>query len=251
MEVLHRLRFPLRPRPRRIDAAADRARAAARLLGDNHPRGDHATSESINCHADSQAAAQTDCPIIHGGMLGGRPWCAARSCAATSAGAARVPTANLDPEREVLPAPGVYAGTLRSVDAAIRPPRRGFAGVTERRAPADLRRGDKVLAEAHARDWRGDLYGRRVELSFPIWLARSGSFRASTRCARRSPPMRTRRATGSPSVTAPTGARRRRAARSRVWLGVAVAVARGMDRAARRRPARPWSSSSAARAGAC
>jgi len=36
--------------------------------------------------------------------------------------------------------------------------------------------GDKVLAEAHALDWNGDLYGRRVELSFPIWLRAERKF---------------------------------------------------------------------------
>jgi riboflavin kinase/FMN adenylyltransferase len=37
-------------------------------------------------------------------------------------------------------------------------------------------RGDAVLAEAHALSFSGDLYGRRVELSFPIWLRAERKF---------------------------------------------------------------------------
>ena len=32
-----------------------------------------------------------------------------------------------------------------------------------------------MLAEAHALDWSGDLYGRRVELAFLIWLPSGNS----------------------------------------------------------------------------
>ena len=92
------------------------------------------------------------------------------SCAATRAGAARLP--DREPrarERGAAGAPGVYAGALRLLDAGDPPPARLPRG-HERRAPAHLRGGDALLAEAHALDWSGDLYGRRVELSFPIWL---------------------------------------------------------------------------------
>ena len=73
------------------------------------------------------------------------------------------PTANLDPENEVLPAQGVYAGRIRILDAG------GTAGlpavVNVGRRPT-FKDAAELLAEAHLIDWSGDLYGRRVELSF-------------------------------------------------------------------------------------
>jgi riboflavin kinase/FMN adenylyltransferase len=73
------------------------------------------------------------------------------------------PTANLDPENEVLPAQGVYAGRLRLL---------GDRGAGELPAVVNVGRrptfeeAAEVLAEAHVIDWAGDLYGRRVELAF-------------------------------------------------------------------------------------
>jgi riboflavin kinase/FMN adenylyltransferase len=80
------------------------------------------------------------------------------------------PTANLDPENELLPAAGVYAGELRPLDAGDPP-----AGA---RLPAVINVGRRptfedavgLVAEAHVIDWSGDLYGRRVELAFAAWL---------------------------------------------------------------------------------
>jgi riboflavin kinase/FMN adenylyltransferase len=77
------------------------------------------------------------------------------------------PTVNLAPENEVLPATGVYAGRLRVLG--------GERGEGEAEWPAVVNVGRRptfkdaaapVLAEAHVIDWSGDLYGRRVELSF-------------------------------------------------------------------------------------
>ena len=80
------------------------------------------------------------------------------------------PTANLHPENEVLPAAGVYAGALRLLDDGD--PSRGAewpvvtnVGV---RPTFDGERG--IVAEAHLIDFEGDLYGRRVELSFRLHL---------------------------------------------------------------------------------
>jgi riboflavin kinase/FMN adenylyltransferase len=76
------------------------------------------------------------------------------------------PTANLEPENEVLPSPGVYAGWLTPLDAGD--PRRG----TRLAAVANVGRrptfhGDgRVVPEAHCLDFKGDLYGCRVDLSF-------------------------------------------------------------------------------------
>jgi len=76
------------------------------------------------------------------------------------------PTANLEAENEVLPEPGVYAGWVRFLDEGDPP--RG----SERAAVTNLGRrptfGDALglVAEAHLLDFSGDLYGRRVDLSF-------------------------------------------------------------------------------------
>jgi riboflavin kinase / FMN adenylyltransferase len=86
------------------------------------------------------------------------------------------PTANLDPESEVLPAPGVYAGTLRLLDAGDPPADTRLPVVTNVGRRPTFERGERVLAEAHVLDWSGDLYGRRVELSFPIWLRAERKF---------------------------------------------------------------------------
>ncbi len=80
------------------------------------------------------------------------------------------PTANIDPENEVLPAAGVYAGELRFIDDGD--PQRGRA------VPAVINVGvrptfgatGQVLAEAHLIEFDADIYGRRVDLSFRFHL---------------------------------------------------------------------------------
>jgi riboflavin kinase/FMN adenylyltransferase len=81
------------------------------------------------------------------------------------------PTANLEPESEVLPAPGVYAGWLRLLDAGSPAAESRLPVVTNVGHRPTFKEGAEVLAEAHVLDWSGDLYGRRVELSFP-WRLR-------------------------------------------------------------------------------
>jgi riboflavin kinase/FMN adenylyltransferase len=74
------------------------------------------------------------------------------------------PTANLEPENELLPRLGVYATVVRRF---------------ERDAPADERlpavtnvgtrptfEPGRVITEAHLLDWSGDLYGTRLALAF-------------------------------------------------------------------------------------
>lgn len=76
------------------------------------------------------------------------------------------PTANLQAENEVLPADGVYAGEVLFLDEGD--PARGtrlpaVSNVGRRPTFGD---GQRVIAEAHLIDFDGDLYGRRIELSF-------------------------------------------------------------------------------------
>jgi len=75
------------------------------------------------------------------------------------------PTANLAPENEVLPAAGVYAGTLRVLDAGD-PDAGSLLRVVTNVGRRPTFQGEALRAEAHAIDWSGDLYGRRVEISF-------------------------------------------------------------------------------------
>jgi riboflavin kinase/FMN adenylyltransferase len=75
-------------------------------------------------------------------------------------------TANLQPENEVLPASGVYAGRLRFLDDGV--PGRGedlpaVMNVGHRPTFGDT---NAAQAEAHLIDFDGDVYGRRVELLF-------------------------------------------------------------------------------------
>jgi riboflavin kinase/FMN adenylyltransferase len=76
------------------------------------------------------------------------------------------PTANLEPENEVLPGAGVYAGRLRLLDDGDPPRGTLLAAVTNVGTRPTFRAGGEALAEAHLLDFTGDLYGRRVELSF-------------------------------------------------------------------------------------
>jgi riboflavin kinase/FMN adenylyltransferase len=70
-----------------------------------------------------------------------------------------VPTANLAPENEILPAPGVYAGRCRLADGEWRP-----AVINLGHRPTFG--GGALALEAHLIDFDGDLYGARVRLSF-------------------------------------------------------------------------------------
>jgi riboflavin kinase/FMN adenylyltransferase len=85
------------------------------------------------------------------------------------------PTANLDPDNEVLPATGVYAGRLRLLDEGDPPASTSLPAVTNvGRRPTFA--GDEIRAEAHAIDWQGDLYSRRVEVSFLLRLRAERKF---------------------------------------------------------------------------
>ncbi len=80
------------------------------------------------------------------------------------------PTANLSPENEVVPAEGVYAGHVALLDAGTPPAGSRFAAVTNVGRRPTFKEDDPALAEAHLLDFRGDLYDRRIELSFEARL---------------------------------------------------------------------------------
>jgi riboflavin kinase / FMN adenylyltransferase len=70
-----------------------------------------------------------------------------------------VPTANLEPENEVLPAPGVYA-------ARCLVPGRRWSGAAVNLGHRPTFGGGPTTLEAHLLDFEGDIYGVRVRLEF-------------------------------------------------------------------------------------
>ncbi|MCA9503826.1 MAG: bifunctional riboflavin kinase/FAD synthetase [Spirochaetaceae bacterium] len=76
------------------------------------------------------------------------------------------PTANLDPETEILPAPGVYYGRLRRLAPEFASEGAGLPVVTNVGYRPTFRDGRSLVAEAHVLDFTGDLYGQPVDLSF-------------------------------------------------------------------------------------
>ncbi len=89
------------------------------------------------------------------------------------------PTANLAPENEILPSPGVYAGEVRILtgpgadrgadadaeDTVRRKEEHYGAVVNVGRRPTFYEDG-RLLAEAHLLDFDGDIYGASIELAF-------------------------------------------------------------------------------------
>jgi len=76
------------------------------------------------------------------------------------------PTLNLAPENEILPARGVYAGRVRFLDPGD-PPQGAVldSGTNVGRRPT-FHEQEALVPEAHLLDFEGDVYGRRVELTF-------------------------------------------------------------------------------------
>jgi riboflavin kinase/FMN adenylyltransferase len=74
------------------------------------------------------------------------------------------PTANLAPENELVPGNGVYATRVRFFSGDRLAPT-SHAAVTNIGTRPTFEPG-RVLVETHLLDFAGDLYGRRLELSF-------------------------------------------------------------------------------------
>ena len=86
------------------------------------------------------------------------------------------PTANVAPENEVLPAPGVYAGHVLLLDDGG--PARGTAypAVTNVGRRPTFGSGDEITVEAHLIGYEGDLYGRRIDVAFEHHLREEQRF---------------------------------------------------------------------------
>ncbi|MBY0400229.1 bifunctional riboflavin kinase/FAD synthetase [Myxococcota bacterium] len=76
------------------------------------------------------------------------------------------PTANLAPDTEILPAPGVYFGRLKRLDEGRFADGAGLPVVTNVGYRPTFRDGRDLVAEAHVLDFQGDLYDLEVDLSF-------------------------------------------------------------------------------------
>ena len=89
-----------------------------------------------------------------------------------------IPTANLDPEADLVLKPGVYAAWAARVDAA--PPLRLRAAVSIGTNPTFAAEGQgassAVIVEAHLLDFDGDLYGARLRLEFAARVRAQRSF---------------------------------------------------------------------------
>lgn len=80
------------------------------------------------------------------------------------------PTLNLEPENEILPAPGVYAGRVRFLDAGEPASGSVWPAVVNVGRRPTFKANAEILAEAHLLDFEGDVYGRRIDLSFEFHL---------------------------------------------------------------------------------
>lgn len=85
------------------------------------------------------------------------------------------PTANLAPENEVLPAPGVYAGVVRMLDDGD-PPKGAVVHAVTNVGRRPTFQGEEIRAEAHLIGWDGNLYDRRIEISFVTRLRNEQKF---------------------------------------------------------------------------
>jgi riboflavin kinase/FMN adenylyltransferase len=80
------------------------------------------------------------------------------------------PTANLDPENEILPSSGVYAGHMRFLDDGDPALGCEIPAVVNVGTRPTFEGDGAIHAEAHLIDWSGDVYGRRVDLGFSAFL---------------------------------------------------------------------------------
>ncbi len=101
-------------------------------------------------------------------VLLGRPFCA-RGVVIEGERRGRsmgFPTANLAPETEILPAPGVYSGRIRCVRGGGEWEGKTLPVVTNVGYRPTFHDGRDLVAEAHVIDFSGDLYGVEIDLTF-------------------------------------------------------------------------------------
>lgn len=106
--------------------------------------------------------------VEEAGMLLGRPFCARGRVIEGDRRGRTIgfPTANLAPETEILPAPGVYFGHLRRLGEESGADDRRLPVVTNVGYRPTFRDGRDLVAEAHVLDFSADLYGVEIDLTF-------------------------------------------------------------------------------------
>lgn len=110
----------------------------------------------------------TDGEVEEAAELLGRPF-VARGIVTEGAQRGRTigfPTANLAPETEILPGPGVYFGRLHCLRGGGEWEGKALPAVTNVGYRPTFDDGRDLVAEAHAIDFQGDLYGVEVDLTF-------------------------------------------------------------------------------------
>jgi riboflavin kinase/FMN adenylyltransferase len=86
------------------------------------------------------------------------------------------PTANLAPENEVLPAAGVYAGSVVFLDDGEPAAGTELPAVTNVGNRPTFGDAGRLVAEAHLIDFDGEIYGRRIDLRFAEHLRAEQKF---------------------------------------------------------------------------
>jgi riboflavin kinase/FMN adenylyltransferase len=120
----------------------------------------------VNSTRIRQLLAEGD--VEEAALLLGRPFCARGEVIEGERRGRTLgfPTANLAPETEILPAPGVYFGHLRCLDGDSDWAGKSLPVVTNVGFRPTFRDGRNLVAEAHIIDFSGDLYGVEVDLTF-------------------------------------------------------------------------------------
>ena len=120
----------------------------------------------VNSTRIRQLLAEGD--VEEAAMLLGRPFCARGAVIEGDRRGRTIgfPTANLAPETEILPAPGVYFGHLRCLAGNSEWAGQSFPVVTNVGFRPTFRDGRDLVAEAHVLDFSGDLYGVEIDLTF-------------------------------------------------------------------------------------
>lgn len=106
--------------------------------------------------------------VAEASILLGRPFCVRGEVTSGDRRGREIgfPTANLAPETEILPGPGVYFGHLTCRDSRQPAANVPLPAVTNVGYRPTFHDGRDLIAEAHVIDFSGDLYGLEVDLTF-------------------------------------------------------------------------------------
>ena len=182
---LRGLRLPLRPRSRGLDAAAHGARPAPGLLRDDHSRsGDRARATSTR---RASASCSGEAAVEEAAALLGREYSVRGRVGKRRGARAHARLSDRESRARERGAAGASASTRAGCAAsttASPPAGAMLPAVTNVGTRPTFGASDRVVVEAHLIDFSGDLYGRRVELSFRFHLRPERRFAGVERAAR-------------------------------------------------------------------